>query len=155
MEPLAPSPEAIYVSSSPTPYEGLSKGELMYIEDIEVCSSRSHPMVSENPQLTLFLTPLTYSDAHPKEGPPPFTLEHYPSLPASSATPPSSSLGTDTSPVNIFPTSPREAPTFMDVSFLNSLSIFYDKSPISPSTLPLDSICFKNVTICKAKNPSS
>ena len=54
-----------------------------------------------------------------------------------------------------FPPTPREAPAFLDPSLLNSISIFLDKSPLSPSTLPLDSIHFKNVTIRKAKKPSS
>ena len=30
---FVPTPEDIYTSSSPSPYDGLSKGELMFIED--------------------------------------------------------------------------------------------------------------------------
>ena len=41
--------------------------------------------------------------------------------------------------------------SFEDPSLLKSLDIFIDKSPISPSVLPLDSIRFENVTIRKAK----
>ena len=49
--------------------------------------------------------------------------------------------------------SPHEAPAFQDPLLLTALSIFYDKTHISPSTLALDSIRFKNVTIKKSKKP--
>ena len=49
VEPLEPTSEVIYASSSPTPYEGLSKGELKFIEDIEVCACLSHTLDSDNP----------------------------------------------------------------------------------------------------------
>ena len=46
VEPLDLPPEDIYVSSSPTPYEGISKGELLYIEDVETCALLSRPILT-------------------------------------------------------------------------------------------------------------
>ena len=87
--------------------------------------------------------------------PPPFTMEHYLVLPTSSASSPSTSPPTILSPANLQPSSPRDEPAFLYPSLLNSLSIFSYKDPISPSTLLLDSIHFKNVMICKAKKAPS
>ena len=45
------------------------------------------------------------------------------------------------------PSSPTDAPSFSDPSLLKTLNIFSDKSPLTPSVLPLDSIRFDNVTV--------
>ena len=52
------------------------------------------------------------------------------------------------------PISPAVSPSFADPSLKKSLSIFSDKTPLSPSILPLDSIRFENVTIRRKKKPS-
>ena len=76
------------------------------------------------------------------EGPPSFTLDHFASLPSTFPSPiiyptlPTSSLSI-----------PKDSLAFLDPSLLKSLSIFMDKTHVSPSTLPLDSIHFANVTI--------
>ena len=46
---------------------------------------------------------------------------------------------------------PAASPSFADPSLKKSLSIFSDKTPLSPSVLPLDSIRFENVTIRRKK----
>ena len=51
----------------------------------------------------------------------------------------------------LIPISPVVSPSFADPSLKKSLSIFSDKSPLSPSVLPLDSIRFENVTIRRKK----
>ena len=56
------------------------------------------------------------------------------------------------------PPSPRihiSSPSFVDPSLQKSLEIFSAKTPISPSTLPLDSIRFENTTIRKKKKASN
>ena len=41
IECYSPSMDYLYVSTSPTPYEGISKGELLFIEDVETWSRLS------------------------------------------------------------------------------------------------------------------
>ena len=53
------------------------------------------------------------------------------------------------------PTSPYEAPSFIDPPLLKFITIFTCEFPISPSTLPLESIRHENVTIQKARRPKS
>ena len=50
--------------------------------------------------------------------------------------------------------SPASSPSFADPSLQKSLSIFSNKTPLSPSVLPLDSIRFENVTIRRKKKSS-
>ena len=52
------------------------------------------------------------------------------------------------------PQSPVTSPSFSDPSLQKSPSIFSDKTPLSPSVLPLDSIRFENVTIRRKKKKS-
>ena len=73
------------------------------------------------------------------EDPPSYTLENFPLLPGSTPT-----------LTNPPPSSPWDFLSFMDPSLLKSLDIFSDKSPISPLTIPLDSIRFENLTIRKS-----
>ena len=47
--------------------------------------------------------------------------------------------------------SPATSPSFADPSLKKYLSIFSDKTPLSPTVLPLDSIRFENVTIRRKK----
>ena len=49
------------------------------------------------------------------------------------------------------PLSPTDSPSFKDPSLQKTLNIFSDKTPLSPSVLPLDSIRFENVTIRRKK----
>ena len=49
------------------------------------------------------------------------------------------------------PCSPCTEPAFSDPTLMKYLTIFSDKTPVSPSTLPLDSIHFQNVTIRKKR----
>ena len=58
-------------------------------------------------------------------------------------------------PVPLSPHSPVTSPSFSDPSLQKSLSIFSDKTPLSPSVLPLDSIHFENVTIRRKKKNKS
>ena len=134
----------------------------MYIEDMEVCALHSRSVPLENLKDTTSLDPPTSTKGLLSKGPPPFTLEHYPTLPLSSNFPPSSFASSPPFPpenivsqINNLSSSPCEAKAFKDPSLLTSLSIFSDKSPISPSTTPLDSIRLKNVTIWKSKKPPS
>ena len=118
----------------------------------EVCALLSHPLASVTPHS--FPTTHPLPDAQPELGPPPFKLEHYPTLPTSSASSLATSPTTVLSPANLQASSPRDEPAFLDPSLLNSLSIFFDKE-LSHLPLSLDSIHFKNVTIRKAKkNPT-
>ena len=55
-------------------------------------------------------------------------------------------------PIPVSPHSPANSPSFADPTLKKSLSIFTDKTPLSPSVLPLDSIRFENVTIRWKKN---
>ena len=41
-----PSPAGLYGSSSPTPYDDLTKGELVYLQDIENVARITHPSFS-------------------------------------------------------------------------------------------------------------
>ena len=154
--PLEDSTDIIYASSSPSTFEYLSKGQLMYIENMEVVALHSRA----GPVETLDSSALDSSfEQVVADGPPPYTLDHYPSLPRSSSGPSLSSTPPLSPPGSSVPlpittsSSPPKAPEFQDPSLLTALSIFLDKTPISPSTLPLDSICFKNVTIKKSKKP--
>ena len=53
---------------------------------------------------------------------------------------------------SVSPPSPVISPSFSDPSLKKTLNIFSDKSPLSPSVLPLESIRFENVTIRKKKS---
>ena len=57
--------------------------------------------------------------------------------------------------LTISPHSPVDSPSFADPTLQKYLNIFTDKSPLSPSVLPLDSIRFENITIRRKKHPSS
>ena len=120
-----------YESSSPTYVGDLTKGEILYIKDVEslaLYASRSHIEQA--------------ADLHEQaivSSPPPFNLEHFPPLHHPS------------SPTYASPGSPLTTPSFDDPTLLKSLNIFTDKSPISPSVLPLNSIRFENVTISHQK----
>ena len=107
----------------------------MYIEDMEVCALHSRSVPLKNQKDTSSLEPLTSMEGLYSEGPPPFTLEHYPSLPLSSTSSPSTTDTLPSSPpsiyVNNLSSNPCEALAFKDPSLLTSLSIFSDKSPIS------------------------
>ena len=46
---------------------------------------------------------------------------------------------------------PTSSPSFNDPSLLKALDIFSDKYPLPPSTRPLESIRFENVTIQKSR----
>ena len=109
----------------------------MYIKDVEtlaLSTSRSrNDLVADHQSPSL--TPMAAVSS-----PPPFNLGNFPPLPQSSSPPRIASPG-----------SPLTTPSFDDPSLLKSLDIFTDKSPISPSVLPLDSIRFENVSIRKAK----
>ena len=59
-------------------------------------------------------------------------------------------FGPVTSPL-LEASSPPEAPAFQDPALLSTLPIFSDKTPLSPSTLPLESIRFKDVTNRKSR----
>ena len=74
-----------------------------------------------------------------QDHPPAFTLEDFPPLQRNN-----SPVISETSH------SPISSPSFMDPSLLKSLDIFSGKSPLSPSTIPMDSIRFENVTIRKS-----
>ena len=52
----------------------------------------------------------------------------------------------------VSPPSPVISPSFFDPSLKKTLNIFSNKSPLSPSVLPLESIRFENVTIRKKKS---
>ena len=83
---------------------------------------------------------------HPSEVMPPlFYEEDFPPLSRSGHTPSPSPLH-----------SPTSTPSFADPSLQTSLDIFTDRTPLSPSVLPLDSIRFQNVTIRRrSKKPPS
>ena len=49
------------------------------------------------------------------------------------------------------PHSPCSAPAFSSPTLMKTLLIFSAKSPVSPTTLPLDSIRFENFTIRKQR----
>ena len=141
---LEDATDQIYHSSSPTTFDDLTKGQLMYIEDMEAVAKNS----CISPAVTLTCSVVS--------GPPPLTLEHYPSLPLTTSDPtsppshPPPAFGSVTSPI-LEASSPPEAPAFQDPALLSSLPIFSNKTPLSPSTLPLDSIRFKDVTIRKSR----
>ena len=97
---------------------------------------------SDVPHITVPSTTPT-SDISPV---PLFTEADFPPLSTSGQTRPQSSG----SP----PISPAVSPSFADPSLKKSLSIFSDKTPLSPSVLPLDSIRFENVTIRRKKKSS-
>ena len=134
--PTPPTTIGPYDSSSPTSVGDLTKGDLMYIKDVEtlaLSASRSrNDLVADHQSPSLTPTAAVSS-------PPPFNLENFPPLPQSS------------SPHIASPSSPLTTPSFDDPSLLKSLDISMDKSPVSPYVLPLDSIRVDNVTIRKAK----
>ena len=75
-----------------------------------------------------------------------FTEADFRPLPSSGQTRP---LSTGSSPI-----SPAASPSFADPSLKKSLNIFSDKTPLSPSILPLDLIRFEKVTIRWKKKSS-
>ena len=81
--------------------------------------------------------------SRPQEGASPtplFSEAHFPPL-----------VSSRPSPLGSPPLSPVASPSFVDPSLQKYLSIFSDKTPLSPSVLPLDSIRFENVTIRRKK----
>ena len=96
VDPLEDSTDINYASSSPSTFDDLSKGQLMYIEDMEVIAlhSRAEPV-----EILVSSALDSSSEQVDVVGPPPFTLDHYPSLPqsssgsSSSSTPPFSPTG--------------------------------------------------------------
>ena len=100
-------------------------------------ASRDNISLAATPEVR---SPLS-SPVHPSErfDPSPlFTDEDFPPL-----------VSTGTKPLS--PSSPITSPSFSDPTLQKSLSIFLDKTPLSPSVLPLDSIRFENVTIRRKK----
>ena len=135
--PTPPTMFGPYDSSFPTSVGDLTKEELLFIKDVEtmaLSSSRSRNELVVDP-LSPSHTPLLVVSP-----PPPFNLENFPPLTHSTSP-----------PCMAPPGSPLTTPSFDDPTLLKALDIFTDKSPISPSVLPLDSIRFENVTIRKAK----
>ena len=98
--------------------------------------SRGDPNPLISPHNALATTP---PDPVDEPDPPLFSLSDFPPLN------PSIPL------VTSHPLSPVDCPSFSDPSLQKSLDIFSDKTPISPSVLPLDSIRFENVTIRRKK----
>ena len=84
---LVDSTDIIYASSSPSTFENLSKGQLMFIEDMEAVALHSHSGHVGILEDSTVLEPLSSSERIVVDGTPPFTLEHYPSLPLSSSSP--------------------------------------------------------------------
>ena len=95
VDPLEDSTDIIYASSSPSTFDDLSKGQLMYIKDVEAIALHSRV----EPVEILVSSALDSSSKQVDAiGPPRFTLDHYPSLPQityglSSSTSPSSPTG--------------------------------------------------------------
>ena len=82
--PLEDSTDIVYASSSSSTFDDLSKGQLMYIEDMEAAALHSRATPGE----TLVLPSRDSSfELAAANSPPPYTLDHYPSLLQSSAGP--------------------------------------------------------------------
>ena len=128
----------------------------MYIEDMEAVALHSR---ADSGEIRESHSRESSTELVAAAGPPPYTMDHYPSLPQSSSgssltiVPPLSSIRCTETLSTTSSNSPPDAPAFQDPSLLTALSIFSDKTHISPSTLPLDSIRFKYVTIRKSKKP--
>ena len=85
--PMEDSTDIIYASSSPSTFENLSKGQLMYIEDMEAVALHSHSGHVGILEDSTVLEPLSSLEHLAIDVPPPFTLDHYPSLPLPSFAP--------------------------------------------------------------------
>ena len=74
------STDIIYASSSPSTFENISKGQLMYIEDMEAVALHSRSALVGNLEDPSVLEPLPSFELFVVDGTPPFTLDHFPSL---------------------------------------------------------------------------